>query len=114
MTAALCLNCGEMKFGVLLPCPKCKTTGIAPMEIGIAFSDHHYTNDTLRQLGIVIKEINTHCDDPMKCLLVFLLYVSQKVPDCPPLDLEVEEAQEIKSILAKCKLPNVVFEESER
>ena len=112
MTAALCLNCGEMKWGVLLPCPKCKTTAIGPMEIGIAFSDHHYISDTLSQLGIVIKEINIHCDEPMKCLLVFLHYISQIVPDSPSLDLEVEATHEIESILSKCKLPSVVFEES--
>ena len=101
-----------MKWGVLLPCPKCKTTAIGPMEIGIAFSDHHYISDTLSQLGIVIKEINTHCDEPTKCLLVFLYYISKNVPDSPSLYLEVEETQEIESILAKCKLPSVVFEES--
>ena len=115
MTAALCFNCGEMKFGVIPACRHCKVQeAIAPMEVGIWFSDHHFTINTLKQLGIVIKEINPHCDDPMACFTTFLYYISQNVSDCPTLDLKEKEKEEIESILTKCTLPNVVFEESDK
>jgi|TARA_B100001964_G_scaffold237060_1_gene299880 hypothetical protein len=115
MTAALCFNCGEMKFGVLPACRHCKVQeAIAPMEVGIWFSDHHFTINTLKQLGIVIKEINSHCDDPMTCFTTFLYYISQNVSDGPTLDLKEKQKEEIESILTKCTLPDIVFEESDK
>ena len=115
MTAALCFNCGEMKFGVLPACQNCKVQeAIVPMEVGIWFSDHHFTINTLKQLGIVIKEINPHYDDPIMCFTTFLYYISQNVSDGPTLDLKEKQKEEIESILTKFTLPDVVFEESDK
>jgi len=46
VTWALCLNCGEVKFGAICPCPKCNVESTGDMNLDIAFSDHHMAKET--------------------------------------------------------------------
>ena len=39
MTQALCLHCGEIKFGALCPCPQCQADSTGNVDLDIAFSD---------------------------------------------------------------------------
>ena len=112
MTMALCFNCGETKFGAICPCSNCQVGSTGNIELDIAFSDHNYSVATLEQLGGVIKEINTHCDDPKKCFWAFIHYVSENHPEILRVDLDADVKPEIESIVAKCTFPNVVVEES--
>ena len=107
MTIALCLNCGDTKFGAICPCPKCKVGSTGDIQLDILFSDHNFTVSTLENLGTVIKEIHLHCDNPDKCLWAFIHYISQKHPEILRVDLEPEAKQELQIVLDDCYLPVV-------
>ena len=59
MTMALCFNCGAIKFGAIIPCPKCYFHMIGNMEsmddvgLAIAFSDHNFEIETLEELDLL-------------------------------------------------------------
>lgn len=58
MTHAICVLCGAMKFGCLLPCRNC---GLRPatrrqFAYSYLFSDHYQTVDDLRQMSREIIE----------------------------------------------------------
>lgn len=112
MTIALCLNCGETKWGAICPCRNCQIQSTGDMEIDIAFSDHNYTVTTLEQFGSVIKEINSHCDDDYIRNWTFIYYVSQNHPDVLRVEMEAEMEVEAEAIIAKCTFPSVVIEGS--
>ena len=57
MTWALCLTCGDVKFGAICPCPNCGVSSTGNMQLDIAFSDHHLSRRTLDELGAVVAEI---------------------------------------------------------
>ena len=48
MTWALCLNCGEKKFGAICPCPSCQAESTGDINLDIAFSDHHMSVETIK------------------------------------------------------------------
>ena len=57
MTMAICIKCGEEKFGAWAPCQKC---GFRPIEVedmarSILLSDHNRKVDALRSAGQQIK-----------------------------------------------------------
>ena len=112
MTIALCLNCGETKWGALCPCTSCQVESTGDMGIDIGFSDHYYTVTTLEQFGSVIKEINSHCDDQTKCYRTFIYYISQNHPNILRVEMKAEMEVEVEAIIAKCTLPSVVIEDS--
>ena len=117
MTTALCLNCGEMKFGAICNCPECGTGSTGDMRLDTGFTDHNWSESTLKQLGKVLKEISAHCDDARTCLITFLCYVHENHPevlDVPDdgLRLPAEMIRELDATLAKCTLPDVVVEKS--
>lgn len=58
MTMAVCLMCGEIKFGALLPCAHCgkKPVGTDEAAKSLVFSDHHYNKTALEAISNLIKE----------------------------------------------------------
>ena len=112
MTMALCLNCGETKFGAFCPCPSCRAESTGNQELDILFSDHHFTVATLQQFGAVVKEIHGHCDDPRTCFWAFIHYIAQYHAGILGMDLKPEVKRELEALLAQCTLPPVVIEKS--
>lgn len=108
MTMALCLNCGDIKFGALCPCPKCQAASTGNMQLDIAFSDHRYDVSTLRQLGGVIKEIRAHCGERSTCFWTFIQYVSQNHPEILRVEIRPEAQPAIEALMAQCTFPEVV------
>ncbi len=63
-TQAICLNCGAIHFGAIVPCDSC---GFAPMpivkkdggmfQVFVLFSDHHIGLSSLENLGGVVKKL---------------------------------------------------------
>ena len=45
MTQALCLSCGNTKFGAIVPCPDCRVASCGDMKTDIAFSDRREKGD---------------------------------------------------------------------
>ena len=57
MTEAICIKCGERKWGALTPCSLCDARPTDPREISLAMllNDHNYTAAQLAEIGARIK-----------------------------------------------------------
>jgi len=100
MTMALCLSCGERKFGALLECNHC---GYKPPDdeesagLFCVFSDWCLGDDKFDELGNVIKEISKICDDELIKQYAFLSYVNTNHPEI----IEVQLPSDIQLKLMK-------------
>jgi hypothetical protein len=82
MTKALCLNCGEIKWGALIPCPHCGAPDCGDMDINIYFSDHNFKVDNLEKIGTILKEV-VKIDEKDKVVLfwTFMKYMADNYPN---------------------------------
>lgn len=107
MTTALCLNCGETKFGALCPCHSCDSPATGDHNLDIAFSDHRIRVASLEQLGNVIRTIHSASDDPDARFWAFISYVSRNhgelLSATPPSELQ----ERVDQVLASVELPTV-------
>lgn len=112
MTMALCLDCGDVKFGALCPCPACQVSSSGNINLDIAFSDHHYALETLREFGAVIKVIHSSTTDAAVRFWAFIHYLSTAHPGIlhadPPADLRAE----VERVLRANALPAVTIREA--
>ena len=99
MTWALCLNCGDIKFGAICPCPMCQVETTGDHDLDITFSDHTIPEKTLRELGAVVRAIHEVSDDPVECYWAFLQYVSVHHPSILTITLEDDMPQRVARIL---------------
>jgi hypothetical protein len=115
MTKALCLNCGDLKFGAICDCPNCKVASSGDMSLDIAFSDHSYSEETLSELGNVIKAIRgASPDDPQERYWAFLQYVSTYHPSILSIRLEDDMAARVARILDAISIPPITLKDSWR
>lgn len=58
MTHAVCIGCGGMKFGALLPCKSCGFRPVSPKDYAytMAFTDHFLSRDQLEEISQYITE----------------------------------------------------------
>src|SRR4051812_33408314 len=58
MTMAVCFQCGVIKFGAFVPCPKC--SGCPQTEddlaLSLAMTDHYFDMPTLEQMGAAVRD----------------------------------------------------------
>ncbi len=110
MTMALCLNCGDLKFGALCPCPACNAGPSGDVDLDITFSDHQYSEETLEEFGNVIKAIqNASPDDPVERYWAFLQYVSIHHPSILTIDLNEDIAKRVERVLAAISVPPIAL-----
>jgi hypothetical protein len=107
MTWALCLNCGEVKFGAICPCPKCQVSSTGDMQLDITFSDHRMSKESLEQLGAVVAKIHEVSDDDEFCFWTFIYYVSTNHPEILGVDLNSEKQAKCQQLLESVTLPPV-------
>lgn len=107
MTTALCINCGETKFGAWCPCPKCRVESCGDRNLDILFSDHQLSVETLERFGEIIKRIATRCDDPAIRFWVFISYLSSHPAQLLSANPPVELADRVETLLAELQLPFV-------
>lgn len=74
MTWAMCLKCGEIKGGALIPCSKCESPATGNLALDLAFSDHRMAREQLLELGLIVGEIHRVCEDESLCLWTLLQY----------------------------------------
>ena len=105
MTTALCLRCGETKFGAFCQCHSCDAPATGNHNLDIAFSDHRIPVGSLEQLGGVIRSVNEASDDPDTRFWAFISYVSRTNDELlsatPPSELQ----ERVDSILSSIQLP---------
>jgi len=102
MTFALCLNCGEMKFGVFGACPECNVDSNEYERINLDFSDWALSIKEMEEYGRVIKEIHAHENNDKTCFWAFILYVSKCNPEIISGSIEPDFKAELEALLAKC------------
>jgi hypothetical protein len=112
MTMALCFNCGDIKFGAICHCPKCQITSSGDMGLDIAFSDHNYDVETLKEFGGVIRAIHSASGDPPTRFWAFIHYISEHHPSILKVDLKPEVRAKVTDILSGVVLPPVTLRES--
>jgi hypothetical protein len=114
MTWALCLNCGEVKFGAICPCPKCGVASTGDMNLDIAFSDHNIHKESLHQLGSVIAAIHQVSTDDELSGWAFIYYISTQHPTILGVNLAPELRQKCEQLLSRAQLPAVELNPSAR
>jgi len=112
MTLALCLNCGEIKWGAICPCQQCKVPSSGDMNLDIAFTDHYWAEETLSQLGAVIQTIAPHSQDSSLRIWAFLQFVSDHHPDILKVELQPHQKAEVAALLKDLVLPPVKLQRS--
>ena len=108
---ALCFNCGDIKFGAICPCPKCQVKSCGDMGLDIAFSDHHYDIETLKEFGGVIRAIQSASNDPPTRFWAFIHYVSGHHPSILKVELKPEMRAPVENVLRAVVLPPVTIRE---
>ena len=114
MTQALCLNCGETKFGALCPCPSCQAGPTGDINLDIAFSDHHIAVETIKDFGEVVRAIRRECDDDGLRFWSFIAFVSSHHPEILQVDLDPEISARCADVLERADPPLVAVRESWR
>lgn len=114
MTDALCFNCGGIKFGALCPCYTCGAGATGDIKLDIAFSDHHFSRETLEQFGKVIQAIKPHASNPEIGFWAFIAYVSRNHGDILHADPPPQIAAAVDALLAAAELPAVTVERPPR
>jgi hypothetical protein len=112
MTWALCLNCGETKFGAICPCPSCQVASTGDMSLDIAFSDHNMAVETLKEFGAVVRAIRRVCEEDELRFWSFMSFVSTYHAEILNVELDPEVAGRCAEVLARANPPPVVVRES--
>jgi hypothetical protein len=112
MTQALCLNCGETKFGAICPCPSCQVASTGDINLDIAFSDHHMDLETLKEFGEVVRAIRRVCEEDELRFWSFISFVSSHHPEILHVELPPEAAGRCADVLTRANPPPVVVRES--
>ncbi len=115
MTDALCLSCGDIKFGAFLECESCSAGSTGNIDLDIVFTDHHYSIETLQEFGAVIKKIHTQSEDDNICYLTFIAYISENHPSILSIEwdyLDDTTKEQVWYILNNCNMPNVTLRDS--
>lgn len=105
MTWAMCLSCGDIKYGALVPCSKCESPPTGNIALDIAFSDHRIPREKLLELGSIVSEIHRICNDESLCLWTFLQYVTLHHPTILEIDLKDEARDAVENVLARLNVP---------
>jgi hypothetical protein len=82
------------------------------MGIDIAFSDHHYDIETLKEFGNVIKAIQPASVEPPTRFWAFIHYVSEHYPSILKVDLKPEARTKLDNVLRGVSLPPVTLRPS--
>jgi hypothetical protein len=72
MTQAVCFKCGEIKWGAFDCCAQCQSKPKTDDELmySLAFTDHYFQEDALRQIG---RSIKSGCMPPLTDALMVKL-----------------------------------------
>ena len=110
----LCLNCGDIKFGAICPCPACNVESCGTAEVDILFSDHFHATESLEEAGAVIKAIRNASTDSNESHWAIMQYLSTQFPDILTVRLKDPMLQRVTQLLGSITLPPVTWKISPR
>jgi hypothetical protein len=77
MTRALCLRCGDIKFGALCPCMTCCADADPDRNLAIALSDHYLAVPALERIGQLVRDLAARSPDGDARRSALLLFLAQ-------------------------------------
>ncbi|HWO26905.1 MAG TPA: hypothetical protein VNO30_49585 [Kofleriaceae bacterium] len=80
MTQALCLRCGDIKFGALCPCMTCHAEADPDHDLAIALSDHYLAVPALERIGRLVRDLAAQSPDGDARRAALLLFLAQLGP----------------------------------
>jgi hypothetical protein len=111
MTVALCLSCGDTKWGALCPCASCGVASSGDAELDIAFSDHVLEASTLAELGACVRAITAEAEDrgesAQQRFWCFILYVSLEHSDLLSVEIAPEHYDSVRDLYLRVRFPAV-------
>lgn len=109
MTIALCLYCGDLKFGALCPCSSCATHAVDFAELNILFSDHQIPKEDLTQFGEIIAHFRTKTHDQMLVFWAFVHYISEHHGNLLKAEIPDEWVDRVEDIYVESELPELTI-----
>lgn len=113
MTAALCLHCGEIKFGAICQCPVCGGGSTGDIGIDVAFSDHRIGRRSLESFGALIKQLRAAAQDDDLSACAFLWYISENHPEILTVTFPSEVLERVQRFVEGLSLPKIAIESAE-
>ncbi len=114
MTTALCLSCGDLKFGAFCECSNCGFTSSGNMQVDMTFSDHNYDPQTLSAFGKVIKAIAKETTRAELRYLAFLLYITKYFPEILEVKPPANLMEELEALIESMVFPAITLKISNK
>lgn len=106
MAYNLCLHCGEMKYGILCPCPKCGAVhgsdSIANISVDMIFSSYCVSRPFLLHASAIIRAINAKENDPARRRRAFSRYMTLYYPKFLSVAMDDKIKSDTDAFLAQC------------
>lgn len=109
MTQALCLHCGQLKFGALVACAACRHPADPRTDVNLLFSSHTLQSATLKALQPVVSALHRNSANHEQAVHALLRYVARRQPNLVTLDAPHAEMAALDDLLARAGLPEVLF-----
>lgn len=110
MTLAICLSCGERRFGALVPCRSCGQSSTGDVDLDVMFSEHRMSPKTLDGFSTVVALIKEESPNAEVGLWSFLKHVSDTYPDVLTIDVPAGLTTEVSATLERVPFPGVTVE----
>ncbi len=106
MTQALCLRCGDIKFGAYCDCYTCGAPAIADQKLSIALSDHHLPHSILERFGKLVRDLAAGSSDGDVRHAAFLLAL-RAMPEAYHRDVAPHLEERARALLATVSVPTI-------
>ena len=110
MSLALCLACGNIKFGALCECDECGAGSTGNTDLDILFSDWQMSEVFMEELSNIITKINSISNNKEVNLWAFLAYMSKEHPDILEVNVPNEFRMDANNLLLNLYLNSTTQE----
>ena len=100
MSLALCLVCGNIKFGALCECVKCGAGTTRNTDLDILFSDWQMSEEFMEELSNIIIKINSIGNNKEVNFWAFLAYMSKEHSDILEINVPNEFRDDVNNLLS--------------
>ena len=100
MSLALCLACGNIKFGALCECDECGAGSTGNTDLDILFSDWQMSEEFMEELSNIITKINSIGNSKEVNFWAFLAYMSKEHSDILEINVPNELRMDTSNLLS--------------